>query len=251
LPESLDYLLRQGNRAADVCRILSKLGPQIPENEIRKLNAWRDPERGFEVSRLFRNGRAPRTLLLWAIFFMNLVALYFYNTWLPTLLSDAGISAANIVKITAAGQIGGLAGALIIARLLVSQPPFAVIASGSLFVAAGFLSMFRAGTSQGALLAGNFFLGLFLLGSQYGLNAMSAQLYPSNIRATAVGWALGVGRLGGILGPSIAGMLIALRWAPWHLFLFAAIPAVLSSAGACGMHRLLREPSLPGSIPPG
>src|SRR5581483_5379552 len=75
------------------------------------------------------------------------------------------------------------------------------------------------------LMAVVFFAGLFLLGGQVGLNALAGTLYPTFIRSTGAGWALGVGRIGSILGPALGGVLIALKLPMPLLFVCAATPA--------------------------
>jgi MFS transporter, AAHS family, 4-hydroxybenzoate transporter len=70
-----------------------------------------------------------------------------------------------------------------------------------------------------------------MIGSQLGANAMAAGLYPARIRSTGVGWALGIGRLGGIAGPAIGGALLAFGLPPKQIFLCACGPALIA-AGA-------------------
>jgi AAHS family 4-hydroxybenzoate transporter-like MFS transporter len=73
--------------------------------------------------------------------------------------------------------------------------------------------------------------GAAMIGSQLGANAMAAGLYPARIRSTGVGWALGVGRLGGIAGPALGGALLAFGLPPNQIFLCACGPALIA-AGA-------------------
>jgi len=80
--------------------------------------------------------------------------------------------------------------------------------------------------------------GFCTLGAQFGNNAASGLLYPTAIRARGVGWALGVGRFGSIVGPLVGGMLIGLDFPPQQLFLFAAVPmlaGLLASIGIAGL----------------
>jgi AAHS family 4-hydroxybenzoate transporter-like MFS transporter len=59
---------------------------------------------------------------------------------------------------------------------------------------------------------GAFFAGIFVIGGQVSLNALASFIYPTHIRSTGVGWALGIGRIGSIAGPILAGYLIGLEW---------------------------------------
>ena len=72
-------------------------------------------------------------------------------------------------------------------------------------------------------------LGITIQGAQAGLNALSASYYPTAVRSTGVGWALGVGRVGSIVGPMLAGTLLTLDWTPAQIFLAGTIPALIAA----------------------
>jgi MFS transporter, AAHS family, 4-hydroxybenzoate transporter len=87
-----------------------------------------------------------------------------------------------------------------------------------------------------------FVAGFGVPGSQAGLNAFSATYYPTDLRATGVGAGLGIGRIGAIVGPLVAGMLLSRHWANRELFLAAAIPAMVSAVVMLAL-RWVIEPS--------
>jgi len=66
-----------------------------------------------------------------------------------------------------------------------------------------------------------FFAGMTIVGSQTGANGACGKLYPARMRASGLGWALGIGRLGGIAGPALGGYLLALGLRPPTIFLSA------------------------------
>jgi AAHS family 4-hydroxybenzoate transporter-like MFS transporter len=70
-----------------------------------------------------------------------------------------------------------------------------------------------------------FVLGFCVVGAQGGINALAAGFYPTSIRSTGIGWALGVGRIGSIVGPVVAGLLLSAGWRPQQVFLAGVIPA--------------------------
>jgi len=84
------------------------------------------------------------------------------------------------------------------------------------------------------------------VGGQAGVNAMSATFYPTDLRSTGVGAGLGMGRMGAIIGPWVAGQLLSLHWSSQQLFLAAAVPALLSSVFMLGMRFVIR----PGQTQP-
>ena len=66
-----------------------------------------------------------------------------------------------------------------------------------------------------------FFAGMTIVGSQTGANGACGKLYPARMRASGLGWALGIGRLGGIAGPALGGYLLAVGLRPPTIFLSA------------------------------
>jgi AAHS family 4-hydroxybenzoate transporter-like MFS transporter len=85
-----------------------------------------------------------------------------------------------------------------------------------------------------------FVAGWSIIGGQPGLNAFAATYYPTYMRSTGIGWGLGIGRIGAILGPFIGGRLLALEWGPQQLFLAFAFPAALSTLIMAGLHFLMK-----------
>jgi len=73
-----------------------------------------------------------------------------------------------------------------------------------------------------------FLLGFGVQGGFVGLYAVAARMYPTQIRSTGVGWAIGMGRVGGIIGPIIGGLLIAIGLNMTESFLVFAAPTLLA-----------------------
>ena len=76
-----------------------------------------------------------------------------------------------------------------------------------------------------------FLLGFLVIGGQAGLNVLAVNFYPTSIRSTGVGWALGIGRIGSIAGPVLAGDLLSMDWQPWQVLLSGAVPTLFASGG--------------------
>jgi MFS transporter, AAHS family, 4-hydroxybenzoate transporter len=81
-----------------------------------------------------------------------------------------------------------------------------------------------------------------VVGAQIGMNALAAGLYPTSIRSTGVGWALGVGRIGSIIGPVAGGILLSLGWNAQSVVLIAAVPTLLAGLAVFALRG--REPNL-------
>jgi AAHS family 4-hydroxybenzoate transporter-like MFS transporter len=115
------------------------------------------------------------------------------------------------------------------------------VALGYLCAAIAMIVLASAGSSFLALALCVFAVGFFLIGTQSALNASSALIYPPSLRSTGVGWGFGIGRIGSIISPSIAGVLVALHWQPGHLFLIAAVPTFVASMTAYVLMTMLRK----------
>jgi AAHS family 4-hydroxybenzoate transporter-like MFS transporter len=78
--------------------------------------------------------------------------------------------------------------------------------------------------------------GLFVIGSQFGMNALAAAYYPTVMRASGVGWALGIGRIGSIVGPVLGGYLLAQSWNVNELLLLSALPSALAAIAVAALY---------------
>jgi len=241
LPESLNFLVARGTNRAQIARILERIarGRRFdPNAQYSMAEAY---EKRFPVAALFRNGYAPRSILVWLLFFMSLTTLFFMTNWKPTLYNSLGVTAGRIVEISAFAQAGGLLGAIVAARLTLSFRAFLIAGTGYVLAAIGLLVLGNVGGVFIALLVTDSLLSFFFYGVQNVTVAMTGRLYPPRIRGTGVGWGLGVGRVGGVVGPTIAGALLALHLAPGQLFMFAAIPCALAGVACAVISVVVRE----------
>lgn len=242
LPESLRYLAASGAAPARYEPIVRSAYPgEDPATVMAGLRGEAaGVQSGFSVFELFRHGRLPTTLLLWLAFFMNLLVMYFLVNWLPTLLKSAGLPLEKAILSTAMLNLGGVVGALALGRLIDRFSAYTVL--GAAYAAsAGFIALIAfSGQNLTGLLAGAALSGFGVVGAQIGCNALAAAIYPTHIRATGVGWALGVGRIGAIVGPLAGGALLAAAWTPSSIILVAAVPAVLAAVAVVLLGRVRR-----------
>jgi AAHS family 4-hydroxybenzoate transporter-like MFS transporter len=171
-------------------------------------------------------------LLLWLVFFLNLGLLYLVSTWLPSLLHEIGLPVAQAQRTSSLFQLGGVAYGLVLAALIRFLGPYALLIVSYSLAAVALLIL--SSHPAGALLAAAVLFVGGINGAQVGLNALSATLYPTSARATGVGWALGVGRFGAILGPVFAGKLMTQGASAAHLLQLVAYPT-LGCALAVGL----------------
>lgn len=189
---------------------------------------------------LFQQGRAIATLLLWTAFFCNLLVMYLLVNWLPSLLSMVGSSLSVATLSTAMLNLGGIAGALALARLI-NRPDNLLIMALAYLAGAAALLLIALGSGNVALtLTGAALAGSIIVGGQIAMNAIAASFYPRHIRSTGVGWALGVGRIGSIIGPLVGGLLLGAGWEGSALVLFAIIPTLVASGALFALRGHLR-----------
>jgi AAHS family 4-hydroxybenzoate transporter-like MFS transporter len=241
LPEALEFLVMHNAPAARIRTILARIDPSRDFSQETSFTVARENKAGFQPVQLFQNGRAPITIALWVVFFTSLVAIYFFNNWIPTLLTGSGLSGTQIVVISTGLQFGGIIGTLIAAPIVVRLPGFLTAGFGYLCAAAAMLVLGSGGGSFGFLACAVLAVGIFLIGTQSVLNASCAGVYPPSMRSTGVGWGFGIGRIGSVLSPGIAGVLVAMQWKPGELFMIAAVPTVLASIAIFAVHWLVRR----------
>jgi MFS transporter, AAHS family, 4-hydroxybenzoate transporter len=246
LPESIRLLALRETEDAKVARVLARISPALRFDSGTRFVAAEEHPPGFPVRHLFTEGRSAGTLLLWVMFFMNLLDLYFLANWLPTVIHNTGISVRLAVLATALLQVGGVVGTLILARLIDRFRPYPVLAA-TYFCAALFLAgIGYAGSAIALIMALVFAAGFCVVGAQIGANALAALYYPTFIRSSGVGWALGIGRIGSIIGPVVGGILLAQQWNITTIFLVGAIPALIAAAAVFSMGHLTT--GLPGKL---
>lgn len=231
LPESLNFLVTVRSSPQRICALLERLDASRRWDTSQTFVVDEAPIRHAPLPSLFRQGRAPMTATLWLVFFMNLLVMYFMVNWLPTLLMLSGYALSMAIVGSTALNLGGVVGGVSLASLTRRHGSFRVLGLAYALVALVVAGV--AGVSKLPALAfpAIFLLGFGVVGSQFCLNALAAELYPTAMRATGVGWALGVGRIGSILGPVLGGQLLRVGWTADQLVFACVLPALFASFG--------------------
>jgi len=242
IPESLQFLFekRPPNALARVNRILKKLDrehltelPKVaakPVSETSKRSIWAN------MAMLLKPPHRRGTLNLWLTFFMCFCTLYFLMSWIPKLVVNAGLSEQTGNYAFSLFNMGGVMGIFLLGTLatrwkLTNLVCFFLIAS-----AIGMVVFALAPTSESLLLVLIFAIGILQQGGFTGLYAVAAKFYPTEIRSTGVGWAIGLGRFGAVVGPAIAGVMIASGVSMAGNFFIFAIPMLLGGILAFWLH---------------
>lgn len=239
LPESARYLVVKGGEDARIRRNLARIDPTYRPRSDDHFVLDHVSHR-HHIADLFREGRTPATVLLWLTFFFSMAVMYLLASWLPAIFTRAGWAMSAAIRTLALFQIGGILGGLLGGWLLDRIGAYRVLVSAFVIGTAAILAIGLVGPSSGGVRLLVMTAGFGIIGAQLVLTAVSAILYPTPIRSTGVGWALGLGRLGAVLSPWAGGQAIAAGASSTQLFLLAAIPAFICTLSAIGLSRLVK-----------
>ncbi|MFC4224759.1 MFS transporter [Lysinibacter cavernae] len=235
LPESVAYLVTK--RPAGLLERLNRIAKKIGQPATTSLPqpVLRTGTSSNTVSELFSPANRRSTGLIWAAFFAIMFGFYFANSWTPTLLQTAGMTADQSVIGGMALTLGGTFGALLYGALTTKWNSKTVML---IFVVLSAVSMALFIWSVG-ILALAFILGalvgMLINGCVAGLYTLTPGLYPAQIRSTGSGWAIGVGRVGAILAPMLAGNLLDAGWTAEMLYLGVGAVVLLAAAAVWGL----------------
>jgi AAHS family 4-hydroxybenzoate transporter-like MFS transporter len=228
LPESPRFLARKAHLSPREAALLERLDIAPGRSEGHPV----DVALGNPIRMLFGEGYALQTILLWIIFFCSLMNLFLFGYWLPEVLHLIGMTPAQAVFASSLRDLGAIFAVLYLGFLIDRIGPERSLAfhyfAGAVFIAV--ISLSGAILSYGFLLAIIFLCGMTIIGSQTGANATCGKLYPARMRTSGLGWALGIGRLGGIAAPVLGGYLLTLGMPPTQIFLSACGFAVIAAA---------------------
>lgn len=230
-PESAKFLAVRRAGDARIAAAIRRVFPVGGSANDLHFRAEEQQDVRAPVAHLFRERRGWPTVLIWIVTFMNLLELFFLSNWLPTLLRSARVPIHEALLASTALQVGGVFGTLIFAGLARRLNLLAVLCVNFVVAAAAIFSIGYAIPSPNLLLTSIFMAGLCIVGGQPAISALAASYYPTFIRSTGVGWALGIGRFGSIAGPLVGGLFLQMSWGVTPLFMAAAAPALVAMAG--------------------
>ncbi len=225
LPESLDFLQNRQPAGA-----LAKINALRLRLELPQLDSLPPPRsRGAvpKLGHLFAGGLWKSTLILWLSIFLGYLVLYFVTSWIPRLASEAGLSAANSLWAGSVFNVGGIIGTTSIGWLATKRD-IGWLIRGYMLVGAVLLVVFSQPMPLVAVLGVAVGMGLAVQGGFSGFYSLAAQIYPTEVRSSGIGWAIGIGRGGSVIGPLLGGFLLGQHLPLWIVFLCFAIPLALS-----------------------
>jgi AAHS family 4-hydroxybenzoate transporter-like MFS transporter len=225
LAESLDFYLKsQPDQALGKANsILGKMGHSL----IDALPHKPPKGNGIPIKSLLDNEYKLPTIQLWTALFLSFATLYFLTSWIPKLATNAGLPIELAIYAATVFNVGAFFG-------ITTQGYFSsrfglkrtiglfLIMTGVVMVA------FQLFMGSSTLLLVFALLGFGIQGGFVGLYAVAARMYPTEFRTTGVGWSIGIGRLGGIIGPAVGGILIGMGLSMVTNFLIYAVPTIFA-----------------------
>ncbi len=231
LPESIRFLSLQKGRRAELIKIIGQLQPGLriePNAEFTMLDEKKDKKQPgmFSLRMLFSGILGIATPIIWLFYIINSLAVFFLKSWFPVLFVAAGFTAAQASLTTAWFSFGGLIGGLLVGWVMDKYG----MRAGTAFPLLGTLVTGILGYVSGMTLTVLvFFVGFFVVGTQYILTACTPLFYPTAIRTNADGIAIGIAKIGSIAGPVAGGILIGMNMPVGQLFVLVALPVAVSA----------------------
>ncbi|MFI9448896.1 MFS transporter [Amycolatopsis sp. NPDC052450] len=203
----------------------------LPESEsFERVRDTQEKSATQVVGGLFRGGLLRATIAFWVTSFMGLLLVYGLNTWLPEIMRQAGYPLGAALGLLLTLNLGGVVGLLVAGRVAdkVGVRPAVIF---WFLGAALFLALLSVKLPAVGLYVAVFLTGGFVFSAQVLVYAYIGKTYPDWQRATGIGWAAGVGRVGAISGPILGGALLTAGIAyPWGFYAFAAVGALGAAA---------------------
>jgi benzoate transport len=232
LPESVDFLIAK--RPAGALDKLNALLRQMNQPALSTLPDVPAKVPGAAGSGGFTALFAPTmlrsTLLIWCSFFLLMFSFYFALSWTPKLLVAAGLSAQQGITGGVLLNVGGIVGGSLFGALA-TRLDLGRLTAFNLCITAIAVAAFGSFTSSLTLaFVAAFAIGVFIFASMAGLYAFAPIIYPAAVRTTGMGWSIGIGRIGAIVAPLTAGVLLDGGWSPPQLYYAFAIPLLVAMA---------------------
>ena len=225
LPESVDFLLTKQpqNALQRANRILTRIGRPA----LQALPERPQTEEKIRFAEVFASGTRASTFALWGGFFCAFGTLFFFQNWLPTIITNAGLALSEGISVNIFFGLGGAVGMMLLGYFSTQLGLLRMIKWYFFSCMLAIILLSFAGTQLNMIIVLATAIGFFVYGCIAGLFATAARIYPAHVRTTGVGWAIGIGRIGSTLSPAFAGWLFATGLATASVYWIYAVPQVL------------------------
>lgn len=180
-------------------------------------------------------GMIRTTIAIWIAFGLITFGFNFANQWTPKLLTETGLTAQQGIIGGIMLSFGGTIGSLIFGAMTTRFDARRLLIAFSLGSAVVLVSFIYSTNFPSAMFALGVGVGMLLNGCVTGMYTITPQAYPFQLRATGVGTAIGVSRVGAVLGPLVVGYLVEAGWSPTALYIGAAIVVIGAAVALIGV----------------
>jgi MFS family permease len=205
--------------------------------KLQPLTALEKPgiARALHPAHLFKEGRGRRSLMLWSAVTLGYFDLYFVISWIPKLATQAGLPLADAIYAGGTYNLGAFIGTSAIGAIATRFSLSKVVCCYLTLAAVAMLIFGGVSMNVYWTLCTALLVGATVQGGFNGFWAIAARLYPAEMRNTGIGWALGVGRIGAVLGPIAGGYLVAAQLPLAIIFAIYAAPLMVAAALTMGL----------------
>lgn len=219
IPESLKFLVLKGTDSRHISAIVAKIAPDLDVSPSTRYISSEERLPTGSIFELFTDGRAQITVALWIAVFCCWFVIITVPAWTVPVLREAGIPISMASLIVSINGFGAIVGGPLIGWAMDRIDRYATVSlallAGSVVVAViGFTT-----SSYVCFALCTFFSGALLGGTSSGVMALITTLYPTAILSTGIGWAIGIARMGAVVGPTLFGFLFAAGWSIQLLFI--------------------------------
>jgi benzoate transport len=240
IPESLKYLFdrRPDDALERINKILRKLKKETLTEMPEVLKVQEEVSTGLfgGMRRLLEKEYRKTTLTLWTAFLLCFSTLYFLMSWIPKLMEDFGFDAVAGRDAFFLFNLGGVIGIYLMGWMSTKWKLTDLICYLSVASAVGMIVFALAPSNLSLLLSITFIIGTLQQGGFTGLYGAAAKAYPTIIRSTGIGWSIGLGRFGAVVGPAVAGYLIAAGLDMSANYFIFAVPMAIGGLIAYQLH---------------
>ncbi|PLY07744.1 MAG: MFS transporter [Desulfuromonas sp.] len=245
LPESLNFLVRSGTKEglAKAQGILRRVDPALAStSELKLVLPEESKEKKNSVRTLFAGDRMLTTILLWALFYLSFYLLWILFSWVPTLLKQSGATVQQYSMGFGFIHLGSVIACFCIGRCMSKFNKLNVVKY--LFIGA-FIAMLAFGyfssSSFYIVIIVSIFTGMLVNGGNSSLMGLASAVYPAEARATGIGWAYGIGKIGSLVAPVIGGLYLSRNWSVFKICAVNGTSALVIAVIVVILQRYMRS----------
>ncbi|NIF40821.1 MFS transporter [Burkholderia sp. Tr-862] len=243
LPESLRYLVVKGVDESRIRAVVERIVPGFTGRLIHR-DVDTAASKRMTVASLFRKDLIATTVLIWVTYCCSLFLFYLMSSWLPLILSSAGMATQRAATVSSIFLLAGAAGMLMLGFAMDKIRGETVLGTA---YAAGAVFVWLVGMSNDATTLTTLIVcfGLSVGGAQSIIPSLVASCYPTPARATGVSWASAIGRVGAFIGSIVGGIMLSLHLSTAQIFSLMALPALIASIALLALNRTRHPATAP------